>query len=169
MAEEVIAFLTYKSVETCLSVGGTQSWALDRAHAMQCPYAVLCRNGKHPDVEDNKPHRTAFMIGRVLDVVPATESPRRWLITFSEYAEIDLPNVWKGGRNPVSYTTLEDLGVTLDGVTFKPMPQEGGPSAQPERHPLPLPPTTLTIADAKKALAATFGVKPEAVEITIRG
>ena len=27
----------------------------------------------------------------------------------------------------------------------------------------------LTIAEAKKALAATFGVKPDAVEITIRG
>jgi len=27
----------------------------------------------------------------------------------------------------------------------------------------------LTIDEAKKALAATFGVKPEAVEITIRG
>jgi hypothetical protein len=31
------------------------------------------------------------------------------------------------------------------------------------------PPATLTIPEAKKALAATFGVKPEAVEITIRG
>ncbi len=27
----------------------------------------------------------------------------------------------------------------------------------------------LSIAEAKKALAATFGVQPEAVEITIRG
>jgi hypothetical protein len=112
------------------------------------------------------------MIGRVLDVVPATESPGRWLITFSEYAEIDVPKVWKGGRNPVSYTTLVDLGVTLDGIKFKPMPmmpQEGGTSDQPERRSLSLLPTMLTIADAKKALAATFGVKPEAVEITIRG
>ena len=33
----------------------------------------------------------------------------------------------------------------------------------------PWPPATLTIAEAKKALAATFGVKPEAVEISIRG
>jgi hypothetical protein len=30
-------------------------------------------------------------------------------------------------------------------------------------------PAMLTIDEAKKALAATFGVKPEAVEITIRG
>jgi hypothetical protein len=28
---------------------------------------------------------------------------------------------------------------------------------------------TLTIAEAKRALAAAFGVKPDAVEITIRG
>ena len=29
--------------------------------------------------------------------------------------------------------------------------------------------TLLTIAEAKKRLAVTFGVKPDAVEITIRG
>jgi len=48
-------------------------------------------------------------------------------------------------------------------------------SAKPEGDPMP-PPSgrpgerkPLTIAEAKKALAATFGVKPEDVEITIRG
>jgi hypothetical protein len=30
-------------------------------------------------------------------------------------------------------------------------------------------PTALTIEEAKQALSITFGVKPEAVEITIRG
>jgi hypothetical protein len=170
MIDEAVAVLTYKSVETCLDVGGTQSWALDRAHAMQCRYAVLCRNGRHPDVEDTKPHRVAFMVGKIGDVVPSTDHNGRWLITFSEYAEIDVPNVWKGGRNPVSYTTLEALGISLDGVKFKPMPERDKERPQPSREASATsPPSMLTIAEAKKALAATFGVKPDAVEITIRG
>jgi hypothetical protein len=169
MSEEVLAVLTYKSVQTCLDVGGTQSWALDRAHAMRCRYAVLCRNGHHPEVEDMKPHRTAFMVGRIADVVPSTDHEGRWLVTFSEYAEIDIPDVWKGGRNPVSYTTLRDLRVSLDGAKFKPMPPRGEAPAQAADRTRPWPPATLTIAEARNALAATFGVKPEAVEITIRG
>lgn len=169
MTDEVVAVLTYKSVKTCLEVGGTQSWALDRAHAMRCRYAVLCRNGRHPEVEDTKPHKTAFMVGKIDDVVPSGDHDGRWLITFSEYAEIDMPDVWKGGRNPVSYTTLEALKVSLDGVEFKPMPTRDKALPQPDRQATASPPAMLTIAEAKKALAATFGVKPDAVEITIRG
>jgi hypothetical protein len=111
------------------------------------------------------------MVGRVADVVPSTDHEGRWLVTFSEYAEIDVPDVWKGGRNPVSYTMLKDLGVTLDGVKFKPMPAKGGGAAQNAHVSPPSPPATLTIAEARKSLVAeqTFGVSPEAVEITIRG
>jgi hypothetical protein len=169
IAEVVLAVLTYKSVDSCLNVGGTQSWALNRAHAMQCRYAVLCRNGKHPEVEDSKPHGTAFMVGRIADVVPSTDHEDRWLITFAEYAEIDVPNVWKGGRNPVSYTTLKDLGVTLDDVKFRPVPQKDRAPSQLTHVAPSSPPTRLTFAEARNALAATLGVKPEAVEITIRG
>lgn len=169
MTDEVLAVLTYKAIETCLDVGGTQSWALDRAHAMQCRYAVLCRNGRHPDVEDTRPHKTAFMVGKIDDVIPSTDHEGRWLVTFSEYAEIDVPDVWKGGRNPVSYTTLDELGVSLDGVKFKPMPKREKEAVQPGLDATAAPPAMLTIAEAKRALAVTFGVKPDAVEITIRG
>src|SRR5260370_28510660 len=130
MSEEVLVVLTFTSVETCLQVGGTQSWALDRAHAMRCRYAVLCRNGRHPDVEDNIPHGTAFMIGRVADVVPSTQTKGRWLVTFSEYAEIHAPLFWKGCRNPVSYTTLDERRIKLDCSAFRPNPE-------PASHPTP--------------------------------
>jgi hypothetical protein len=180
MSDEALVVLTFKSVETCLDPGvrGTQAWSLDRAHAMRCRYAVLCRNGKHPDVEDKKPHGTAFLIGRIADVVPSTETKGRWLVTFSEYAEIDAPKLWqalaktKGGRNPVCYTTIDDLvslGITLDRVQFQPMPPRNEEGAKYEMPPLGLPLTTLTIAEAKKALAATFGINPDAVEIIIHG
>ena len=56
----------------------------------------------------------------------------------------------------------------ITGLKFEPMPQRE--AADPvEQRVEPVSPRALTIAKAKKGLALTFGVKPEAVEITIRG
>ena len=165
---EVIQVFTAKSVEVCLEVGGTQSWALDRVHARQCKYAVLCRNA-HTDWGDGKePHGSAFMIGRVSDVVPSMETEGRWLVKFDQYARIDIPNLWEGWRNPVRYTNLKELGISLDDVQFEPMPQMSEEPKKPEPEAPQLSPG-LTIAEAKKGLALTFGVKIEEIEIIIRG
>jgi hypothetical protein len=167
MPEESMVILTSKSAETLLAVGGTQSWVLDRAHAKRCKYAVLCQNA-HSDWGNGKePHGKAFMVGRVDDVVPSTETEGRWLVTFSEYALIDKPDTWGGWRNPVRYTTLDELGIDAGKLKFKPMPRVAkGAATEPA---LRKPGNGLTIAQAKEELAQTFGVTPDAVEITIRG
>lgn len=167
MADDVMVIFTAKSVETCLEVGGSQSWVLNRAHAKSYKYAILCRNA-HTDWGDGKEtHGTAFMIGRISDVVPSTEIEGRWLVKFDEYARLDIPNFWQGWRNPVRYTTLEELSFSLSDVSFEPMPEV---VEEPKiKHTSKEMPVNLTIADAKRALAATFGVKPEAVEIIIHG
>jgi hypothetical protein len=168
MADDVMVIFTAKTVKTCLGVGGTQSWVLDRAHARRCKYAILCRNA-HTDWGDGKElHGTAFMIGRISDVVPSTETEGRWMVKFDEYAHLDIPGFWQGGRNPVRYTTLEELSFSFDDVRFEPVP-EVIEEPQSIESPRTGTPDRLTIAQAKKALAATFGVKPEAVEIIIRG
>ena len=136
---------------------------------MRCRYAVLCRNAKHPDVEGTEPHGSAFMIGRRADVVPSTQREGRWLITFSEYAVISVPDVWKGWRSPVRYGSFDDFGIDLNGIEFQPMPPTSEAPPRTGSRPSNPPVAMLTIDEAKKALAATFGVKPEAVEITIRG
>ncbi|WP_445502544.1 hypothetical protein [Microvirga sp. G4-2] len=172
MSNEVIAVFTFKSREHILSVGGTCSWALNRAHARQLPYAVCTRNAHHAHVEGHEPHSSAFLIGRVKDIVPSPEVPGRWLITFSEYAEIDLPNVWKGWRNPVRYTTLEELGIDPATLDFKPMPSpapEAAPAQDAEDEVVEEEVFKLTIAQAKLGLANAFGVSPDAIDITIRG
>lgn len=169
MADEVMVIFTAKSVETCLEVGGTQSWVLDRAHAKRCKYAILCRNAYTDWGDGKEPHGTAFMIGRISDVVPSTETEGRWLIKFDEYARLDMPNFWQGWRNPVRYTTFEELSFSLDGVRFKPMPEVSEEELRTTEPPRTGKPERLTIAEAKKALAATFGVKPDAVEIIIHG
>lgn len=166
MPEESMVILTAKSAGTMLAVGGTQSWVLDRAHAKRCKYAVLCQNA-HTDWGDGKEsHGKAFMVGVVDDVIPSTETEGRWLVTFSEYALIDKPETWGGWRNPVRYTTLDELGIDAGSLKFEPMP----PVEKPKQTPLTNGNSeNLTIARAKEGLARTFGVSPEAVEITIRG
>lgn len=132
---------------------------------------MCTRNAFSPDVEGPEAHGTAFLIARVKEVVASPENPDRWLIEFSEYAEIDQPGVWQGWRNPVRYTTLEDLGIDPSGLTFQSMPEraEAAPAAVKEMERIEDAPFTLTIARAKEGLANAFDVSPEAVEITIRG
>ena len=128
---------------------------------------MLCRN-LHTDWGDgNEPHRTAFMIGRIAGLVPSTETPNRWLITFDQYGIIDKPEAWGKWRNPIHYTTLEALGIRLEDVKFKPMPRkiEKTESVAPSNGTA----AKMDIPAAKKALAAYYGVRPEAIEITIRG
>jgi hypothetical protein len=94
----------------------------------------------------------------------------RWLVEISGFARINYPDLWDHGRNPVRYTSLEELGIRLDGAEFQAMPAKStGNEAVSRSEPRPPVPAMLTIPEAKKALAATFGVEPEAVEITIRG
>ena len=94
----------------------------------------------------------------------------------SEYAELNVPDVWQGWRNPVKYTTLEELGIVLDGLVFRPMPPAEKASGDAVKRSMPelsdrqtMKHAFLTIAQAKKALAATYEVEEEAIEITIRG
>lgn len=170
MSTQALAIFTAKSISTILADGGTQAWVLDRAHARRCGYAVLCRNTRAewapPKDKAPEPHGSAFLVGRISDVVPSTEDETRWKVVFDEYAEVSIPDLWKGWRNPVKYTTLEELGVDIDILDFKPIPE-----AQPDQaEPVPaLGAQPMTIERAKQELAATFGVKPDAIEITIRG
>ncbi|WP_267427211.1 hypothetical protein [Methylobacterium sp. GC_Met_2] len=169
MSDKVISVLTFKSVDTILALGGTQSWVLDRNRAKACKYVVICRNAYHPDVEGTEEHGHGFMVGKIKDVVPSTETKDRWLILVSEYAVGDFGPQWEG-RNPVAYFSTDDYvpsegygGLDFDALVFKPMPEpvqaEDGPSAK----------AGLTIAEAKAGLAVTFAVDPSAIEITIRG
>jgi len=96
------------------------------------------------------------------------------MIAISEFARIERPDIWDHGRNPVRYTSLEELGIDLGTLRFEMMTQQSAPMqvnaslAALGTHNV-AEGKIFTIAEAKQALAATFGVKPEAVEITIRG
>lgn len=106
------------------------------------------------------------MIGRIagLTRIEGSENERnqsRYRIQISEYAELKIPEVWKKVTNPVAYRSLKDLRIDLRGLKFQPTPSPRPAAMSGERR--------MTIADAKEGLALSFGVKPEDVEIIIRG
>ena len=165
-----VVLFTSETVETILSQGGTRGWVLSPKKAGTRKYVVCCRKPAWNNKKEGIAHRAAFLIGLIagLHKKPDSENDRnqpRFLIELSEYATLERAEVWdKESRNPVSYKTLNELGIDLRGLKFKPMPTPAPSAKWGEIGNAPM-----TIAEAKKALAATFGVSPDDVEIIIRG
>jgi hypothetical protein len=133
MAHTAIVTFTAKSVGEILdpAIAGSGDWRLDPARARQAEFLVCTQNQHNPKLRDAvAPHRAAFLIGRIADVV-ASPTPGRWLIRISEYILLEptIPNIWgKSGntRYPVRYTTLEDLGIDLGRLPpFRAVPPPG--------------------------------------------
>ena len=172
-AEDTVAVFTARSPERIVREGGSQAWVLNPVRAKQCTWLVCTQNrhNANHDFEDaSEPHGSAFLVGKISGLRRSEENPseERWLITISEYALIHLPNVWGGWRNPVRYTSLTDLGIDPSALSFQ---QLQAPVEPPVKVAAASPQTGrgLTIAEAKRGLALTFGVGEDAIEITIRG
>ena len=168
LSDNVLAVLTFKSVDTILECGGTQSLVLDRQRAKTCKYAVVCRNAYHEKKEGDELHGHAFIIGKIKDVVPSTDTKGRWLVLCSDYASGDFGYQWEG-RNPVAYGSTDHYEgsadfkkIDFDALTFKPMPELGQvEDAVDIVH-------GLSLAEAKAAVAARYEVDPVMVEICVR-
>lgn len=105
----------------------------------------LPRNA-HTDWGDGKePHHTAFLVGKISDVV-STASTRvkkapegRFLIKFSQSAHIDIPDACpKGHRNPVRYTTLEEMGIDPKTLKWELMPEATEEPTDEGEEPVPI-------------------------------
>ena len=171
MPHSAIAVFTANSRDEILAVGGSAAWVVAEKQARRREFLVCIRNARDVDFPDHEPHGTAFLVGRIKGLkshgIDRKGMPR-WIIEISEYADVDYPEKWGEWRNPVKYTTLEDLGIEQKKLKFKPMPAPTKvltPPAPPERSK----PGGLTIAEAKAGLALQFGVPPEAIEIVIKG
>jgi len=172
--EDTIVVFTARSPERIIREGGSQAWVLKPARAKLCTWLVCTQNRHNPNHEFSdatEPHGCGFLLCKVSAVRKSEErdDQTRWMIEISEFARINYSQLWDHGRNPVRYTTLAKLCINLDGVKFQAMPPSSKAAMQSELGPSRVPAGVLTITEAKKALAAAYGVKPEAVEITIRG
>lgn len=169
-AANVIAVFTGETLQQILDMGGSQSWVLNRNNAKRCEYIVCCRSGVNW-AEGAEPRGSAFLVGRISNVVatPAPEYKGRWLVQFSEFAKISVPNAWQQWRNPVRYTDFRSLGIDPTKLDFKPMPEPNAANVMAPSPTTGQPVAPLTIGEAKKGLAKSFGVSEDAIEITIRG
>jgi hypothetical protein len=166
-----IAVFTANSRDEILEIGGSSSWVVAEKQARRREFLVCIRNARDVDFHDHEPHGTAFLVGRISGLKPYgtdKKGMQRWIIMIKEYALIDHPEAWGEWRNPVKYTTLEELGIDPEQLNFKPVPtptKDLPPPAPPDRSKA----GALTIAEAKAGLALQFGVPPEAIDILIRG
>jgi hypothetical protein len=134
MPHTAIVTFTAKPLASILHDRGSGDWRLDLRRARQTEYLV-CAQHRHNTNADSAfgapeaPHRAAFLIGRIADVVPSPRDPDRWVIKIREYTECNIPNIWgKAGpmRYPVWYTTLEALGIDLGTLPpFEKLPTGG--------------------------------------------
>jgi hypothetical protein len=169
--DTVIVF-TARSPGRIIDEGGSQAWKLNPARVKSCKWLVCTQNRQHKDhnfSDATEPHGTAFMIAKISSVTDRTDAPPdgRWKVTISEYARIDVQNAWSGDRNPVRYASLKSLGINPDALDFQPMSSTGAKRHEANGNAVASL-DGLTISEAKRMLAVTFGVKPDAIEITIR-
>jgi hypothetical protein len=177
-----VAVFTARSPNRIIKEGGSQAWALDPTRVRVLRFLVCVQNQNNPDrnfSDASEPHGRVFLVGKISDVVPSEddhENPR-WRICIDEYSTYaDGTNAWQGWRNPVRYTTLEEMGINLDKLTFHSVSEAQKDFAKAaEESSRPVQTTddgscpAISIANAKLGLAAFYGVPPEAIEIIIRG
>jgi hypothetical protein len=169
---DTLIVLTAARRDEILARRGSGDWVLNPDKASRCRYLVCCRKSRWDNRAEGIPARAAFLVGTIKALTQATTLPNarhqhRYHIEISDHAAIDIPNLWKPAwRNPVAYGSLAALGIRSPELAFAPI--EGALAAGLLAVPN-APAGRMTIAEAKKALAESFGVRPEDIEINIRG
>lgn len=166
--DAAVVVFTSETKQNILDQAGSRGWVLSPKSVEQCPYLVCCRRQNWHNKAEGIPSRSAFLVGRISSLTPLDDSANsrgqvRFRIGLSEFAELMVADVWrKELRNPVAYASLKELGIAHRKLRFQRIQDSPLAGSDGRRE-------GLTIADAKKGLAATFGVRPEDVEITIKG
>lgn len=164
---QCLAVFTVDGADQILKDGYSQSWRLSTQNAAKVDYLVCVQNREENWGNPKAPHGTAFLVGKICGVASSKDQGRK-LINISHYATINVPGAWDGNRNPIAYMTLEDFGLKLEDLEFHPVPTASelmavdGKANSVEIAPL-------SIEEAKRGLAAKFGLNPEQIDIIIRG
>lgn len=161
----VVMVFTSKPLETMFNEGGSGYWSANRARLESCSYIVATKSNtlrEHfPSNVDIK-QGSAFLVGKISNIVNSPEA-NRLVIQFSEYAEINIPNVWTGNRNPVAYSDIEELNykhsIDVSKLEWKKFPEDNINLVSDVR--------PLTLSEAKAGLAKYLGVDPSCIEIKI--
>jgi len=148
---QAIQTFTQNSFEDIVSQAGDYSWSLDQNRAKNYKFLVCCSS-----VGANR--KSGFLVGKISGVEfhkVDEKKKNRYIIHISEVAVIDIPDLWPGNQNPVRYTSLEELDITLSDLKFEKVSATRSHS--------------LTIAQAKAGLAENYGISQDNIEIIIKG
>jgi hypothetical protein len=172
---------THETIAEIAKEGGTQDWKMDAKHIGAFDYVIAARSRTASgDPHDVRPVKSAFMIGKVADIVPATKvngprhnDDRRWLIRLSEVAQINIPNFWNFGRWPMRIGTLAEFGVDPADYAFRPLSDflDGDAKAagpDPDLAERARRSVSEIIAEHRTGIAREVGVAEDRIDITIR-
>jgi len=148
--DTAILTFTANSLDEIVSKGGDWQWKLNADRAKTQQYLVCCSS-----VGINRGN--GFLVGKIEAVVPASGDEKRFIIRISEWAKINIPDLWNGYRNPVRYTSLQELGINPSDLKFEKTSKVTASSSN-----------SLTIAAAKSGLAKHYEVSPDNIEIIIK-
>ena len=153
--EDTVVTFTANDLQYIKTNGCDNSWVLNKDRAGSCKYLVCCHS-------EGAKKRHAFVVGLISRIrfvcVDQHSGKDRWAIHISEYASIDIPNVWERWHNPVHYTTLKSLGIDISTLNFEKI-QKTENSHVPSS----------SIEQAKEGIAKKYNVSPEQIEILIKG
>lgn len=150
-----IATFTCNSAQEIIDCGGDYDWVLDPQRAKRCQF-LLCVSSQHPN------HRTGFLLGKVSGVEESKKEAgkSRYRINVSEVAKVNIPNINFKFLNPVKYLDLRDLDIDLSTIHFEKVDK-------PQTLLQNIQPASITIKEAKEALARYYHVEEENIKIEI--
>ena len=194
MNESILVF-THRSIDFLTKLNGSTSWQLNQQRAMLCDYVICVRNTNSALAEKDFPHSSAFLVGKISNVVQSLNLPRdehRYMIEFEEYAEVSIPDVWQRWRSPVIYKNTNEIENThnldFDSLEWKKVPsrdhdyiekyfefenkfyesQENVTTRFRQKKDTKLN-DGLSISDAKIELSKYYEISEENIEIHIKG
>ena len=169
-ATSAVAVFTSWKKDDLLARGASGNWGVSPDRILQNRYVVVTRN-RHSDwAPDDVEHGTAFLVGHISGVLETDETTAdgrpRVAIAFDSYAEVSIPDAWGKSRNPVWFTNLETFGIDLSELNFIDL-KTGEKSERAVVSPMAV--QGLSFAEARRGLAARYGVSPNSIVISING
>jgi len=194
MGESILVF-THRSIEFLTKLNASTSWQLNQRRAMLCDYVICVRNANSGLAEKDFSHGSAFLVGKISNVVQSLNLPRdehRYMIEFKEYAEISVPKAWKGWRSPVIYKNTSviesDFGFNFESLSWKEVPERDTKytseyfemenkfyesrdevSTKFRQKKQTKSEEGLSISEAKKEISKYYEIPEEGIEIILRG
>ena len=102
MKENVVLVYTGSDINMMIAEGGSGYWILGDSRRKEIEYLMAFKNDTQDwsILEKNVPKGTAFFIAKISGYTKmlSGEFKGKYLIKFSEYAEIVIPNAWEKAR-----------------------------------------------------------------------